>query len=93
LISGISRLRLPVFLLFTALSSSFANLFWISVGYFLGENWSQILATANASPVLVVGVVVGGLVLAFFGLRFIRSKVMAAPGAAPTAQKPTPVSE
>jgi len=93
LISGISRLRLPVFLVFTALSSSLANVFWIAVGYFLGENWSQILATANASPALVIGVVLAALVVAFFGLRFIRSRVMAAPGAAPAPQKPTPVRE
>jgi membrane protein DedA with SNARE-associated domain len=93
LISGISRLNPTTFLIFTALSSSLANLFWISVGYFLGENWSQILATANASPVLVIGVVVIGLVAAFFGLRFIRSKVLAAPRVAPAPQKPTPVRE
>lgn len=93
LISGISRLRLPVFLLFTALSSSLANVFWIAVGYFLGENWSQILATANASPVLVIGVVVVLLIAAFFGLRFIRSKVMIAPSPTLEPQKPSTASE
>jgi membrane protein DedA with SNARE-associated domain len=92
LISGISRLNPATFLIFTALSSSLANLFWISVGYFLGENWSQILATADASPVLVIGVIGAILVVAFFGLRFIRLKVLSPPGSTP-AHKPTPARE
>lgn len=75
-VAGICRLSLPVFLIFTALSSGIVNAFWVGVGYVLGDNWPDILAGLNRHQGVllpVIGVVV--LIAAFFiGRRWMRGR-------------------
>ncbi|MBL8160807.1 MAG: DedA family protein [Anaerolineae bacterium] len=76
LIAGISSLRLPVFLLFTALSSSLANVIWITVGYVLGENWQQFLAELDRyQSVVIAGAVLLAVIVVFVvGRRWVKSR-------------------
>ncbi len=53
-VAGICRLSLPVFVLFTALSSGIVNAFWVGVGYVLGDNWPEILAGLNDYQGIIV---------------------------------------
>jgi membrane protein DedA with SNARE-associated domain len=76
LIAGITNLRLPVFILFTVLSSSLANVIWIAVGYVLGENWQQFLAELDRyQSVIIAGVVLLAVVVVFvLGLRWVKGR-------------------
>jgi len=58
-IAGMTRLSLPLFVLFTALSSALANLIWIGAGYALGENWQIFIEGISRfeSALVVIGVV------------------------------------
>ncbi|MBZ0279377.1 MAG: DedA family protein [Anaerolineae bacterium] len=58
-IAGMTRLSLPVFMLFTALSSALANVIWIGAGYVLGENWQTVISGISRfeSALMVMGVV------------------------------------
>lgn len=85
-VAGICRLSLPVFLLFTALSSGIVNALWVGVGYVLGDNWAEILAGLNRYQgallpiIVVVGAVAAGFALRRW-LRGRRSTVIARPEA------------
>ncbi|MBI5670211.1 MAG: DedA family protein [Chloroflexi bacterium] len=75
-VAGICRLSLPVFLLFTALSSGIVNAFWVGVGYVLGDNWAEILVGLNRyQGVLlpIIGVVVA-LAAALVLRRWLRGR-------------------
>ncbi len=75
-VSGICRLSLPVFLIFTTLSSAIVNAFWVAVGYLLGENWEEILAGFNQYQNVLVPLIVGAaLVIAgVVGYRRLRGR-------------------
>lgn len=81
IVSGITRLPLPVFLLFTALSSSLVNAFWVAVGYFLGENWEAVLGTFDQlQPILLPVIVVAALAAVIvIGWRLLRRRGAHAP--------------
>lgn len=69
-VAGVCRLSLPVFLVFTTLSSGIVNAFWVGVGYLLGDNWQEILAGLNQyQGVIVPAVAVLAAAAAFFVLR------------------------
>lgn len=76
IVSGITRLRLPVFILFTALSSSLVNAFWVAVGYFLGENWEAVLgAFDQLQPMLLPAIAAAALVAVIvIGWRLLRRR-------------------
>lgn len=80
LVAGISSLRLPVFLLFTALSSSLANVIWISVGYVLGENWQEFLTELDRyqSVIIAGSTLLAAVVVFVVGLRWLKSRRSAA---------------
>lgn len=85
-VSGICRLSLPVFLLFTALSSGIVNAFWVGVGYLLGDNWQEILAGLDQYqgvlvPVIAVAVIVAAVFIARRWLRGRRAALAKADGA------------
>src|SRR5690606_15968538 len=67
LTAGISRMPVLLFLVFTTLSSAFAQGFWIGIGYVLGENWRIILGIVDELEpfilVVIAGVLVVGLLL------------------------------
>lgn len=73
LTAGISRMPLLLFLIFTTLSSAFAQGFWIGIGYVLGENWRVILGIVDELEPLIV-VVLGGVVVG--GLLFLIRRVV-----------------
>ncbi|HEX2907949.1 MAG TPA: DedA family protein [Phototrophicaceae bacterium] len=75
-VSGICRLSLPVFILFTALSSAIVNAFWVGVGYILGDNWETILAEFNKNqavltPLLIVAAIA---VIGYIAYRWLRGR-------------------
>ncbi len=75
-VAGICRLSLPVFVLFTALSSGIVNAFWVGVGYVLGDNWPEILAGLNEYQGIIVpaiGVVAVAAVI-FVVWRWVRGR-------------------
>ncbi|MBC6936770.1 MAG: DedA family protein [Chloroflexi bacterium] len=77
-VSGVCRLSLPVFIIFTALSSAIVNAFWVGVGYLLGENWEEILAGFNQYqgvllPVVVVAALAAAGLVVYRWLRGRRN--------------------
>lgn len=85
-VAGICRLSLPVFLIFTALSSGIVNAFWVGVGYVLGDNWQEILAGLNQYqgilvPVIGVVIAVAAFVIVRRWMRGRRAALLARPGA------------
>lgn len=66
LVAGMSRMSAWVFLPATAISSGLATLLWISLGYFLGENWREFITLIGQIPlwIWVIGGIAGVAVLA-----------------------------
>lgn len=54
LVSGMSNLKLIVFLPFTALSAACATFIYVTAGYVLGENWRSILAIVGRYEPLII---------------------------------------
>jgi len=78
LAAGMSRMRLPTFILFTTASTAISNTLWVTVGYVLGENWRAVLGLIDQfEPFIIVGV---GLVLVVIVLllarRLVRSRML-----------------
>ena len=76
IVAGMSRMALPKFIVFTAMSSAFATWFYIYAGYLLGENWREFLTIIDDfQPVIIV--VIGIVVLvgaAWFIRRYMRQR-------------------
>jgi membrane protein DedA with SNARE-associated domain len=73
LTAGMSRMRLPIFLIFTTLSSACAQGFWIGIGYVLGENWRMILGVIDQFEPLII-IVLGAAVVV--GLLFLFRRIV-----------------
>jgi membrane protein DedA with SNARE-associated domain len=43
LVAGMSKMHIPTFTLFSALSAAAASGFWLGIGVVLGENWKQVI--------------------------------------------------
>ncbi|MGO1049281.1 DedA family protein [Crossiella sp. CA198] len=69
--AGVERMRLGVFLLFTALGSLIWNTVFVLAGYFLGENWTLVETYAGFLSKAVLAVV-GIAVIAFVVSRVRR---------------------
>ncbi|MBL8155754.1 MAG: DedA family protein [Anaerolineae bacterium] len=76
LVSGMSGLKLRVFIPFTLLSSGIANGLYLALGYVLGENWRDFLGLISRyEPVIVGAAAVGGALLGVFLLwRWMRGR-------------------
>jgi membrane protein DedA with SNARE-associated domain len=58
LVSGMSNLKLIIFLPFTALSAACVTFIYVTAGYMLGENWRSILDIVDRNePLIIVAVV------------------------------------
>ncbi|KAB7745608.1 DedA family protein [Nostocoides sp. F2B08] len=69
--AGVTRMRLPLFLLLTVTGSLIWNTIFILAGYALGENWRRIEPYAQGFEYVVIAAVVGAL-LVFVGKRVRR---------------------
>jgi membrane protein DedA with SNARE-associated domain len=70
LAAGMSRMRLPMFILFTTASTAISNTMWVTVGYVLGENWRVVLGLIDQfEPFIILGI---GLVLTVIVLLLVR---------------------
>jgi membrane protein DedA with SNARE-associated domain len=72
--AGIERMRLPVFLLLTALGSAIWNCAFILAGYALGENWTLVERYAGTYSKAVL-VIVGLAIVVFVALRIRRAQL------------------
>lgn len=70
LAAGMSRMRLPTFLLLTTLSATLSSGLWVLVGYLLGENWRLFLSLIDEFEPYIL--VVGAIVLCLVGLIVVR---------------------
>lgn len=71
--AGVSRMSLPVFVLYTALGSGLWNAVFITLGYELGAQWrnvGQYSDVLNVITIVVIAVVVGVLA----GRRLVRRR-------------------
>lgn len=78
LVAGMSKLPMRIFIPFTACSSACAILIWISVGYFLGENWRSILEIIqqNEPLIIVAGAIAGTVVISFMVWRWTKARAL-----------------
>lgn len=68
-LAGMTQLSLPIFILFTALSSALANVIWIGAGYILGENWQTLISGISRFESVLV--IIGVLAIAGIGLWIV----------------------
>lgn len=73
LTAGMSRMPLPIFITFTALSSAFGHGFWIGIGYLLGENWRVILGVIDRFEPIILLVVA---ILLVVGVVFLVRRLL-----------------
>jgi membrane protein DedA with SNARE-associated domain len=71
--AGMSRMKMPKFLLFTILGAGLWNTFLTYMGFILKENWNEIMKYSHYIDVSVIVVCV--LVIAFFVWRQIKNKL------------------
>ena len=71
--AGMSRMKMPKFLLFTILGAGLWNTFLTYMGFVLKENWNEIIKYSHYIDISVVVVCV--LVIAFFIWRQIKNKL------------------
>jgi membrane protein DedA with SNARE-associated domain len=74
LTAGVTGMRLPLFVAYSALNSLLITGFWIFVGYLLGENWREVLAVIGRfepllTPIAIIAAVVVVLVFVYRRLR------------------------
>ncbi|WP_320781951.1 DedA family protein [Streptomyces sp. CRN 30] len=69
--AGVERMPLPTFTLLTTLGSAIWNLIFVLAGYFLGENWGEVVSIVSAYSKVVLGLAVLA-VLAFVVLRLFK---------------------
>lgn len=76
LVSGMSRLKLIVFLPITALSAACVTFIYITAGYLLGENWRSILAIVDRNEPLIIAAValIGLSVTGYLLWRWLQSR-------------------
>ena len=70
-VAGTARLRMPVFALFAYTGSFLWSVTFISLGYFLGDQWTVISKHLNMEIWLVVAVI--GILVAWLFVRRRRS--------------------
>ncbi len=64
LAAGMSGIPLPLFLILSGLNSLIVTGIWIFAGYFLGENWREVLGLLDRfEPILMPLLVIAGVVL------------------------------
>jgi membrane protein DedA with SNARE-associated domain len=76
LVAGMSRMNVPIFTLFSALSAAVASGVWLSIGVLLGESWPLVIdLIREAEPVLplIALVVVAALVVYIVARRWLRA--------------------
>lgn len=61
LTAGISHMPMPQFLLYSAASSAISCSLWVFGGYFLGENWTEILTVIDRFEPLFMVMIVGAV--------------------------------
>lgn len=71
--AGMSRMKIPKFLLFTILGAGLWNTFLTYMGFILKENWNEIMKYSHYIDISVVVVCV--LVIGFFIWRQIKNKL------------------
>jgi len=75
LVAGMSRMNVPIFALFSALSAAVASGVWLSIGVLLGESWPIVIDLIRQSePMLPLIVLVAGLAVLVYVLarRWLR---------------------
>jgi membrane protein DedA with SNARE-associated domain len=78
LAAGMSRMRLPTFVFFTAASSTASSFLWVTLGYVLGDNWRLVLGLIDQfEPFIIIGIVLVLAVIALFlARRLIRGRML-----------------
>jgi membrane protein DedA with SNARE-associated domain len=77
LAAGMSRMRLPTFVLLTTASATVSSSLWVTVGYVLGENWRAVLGLIDQfEPFIILGI---GLLLTVIVLLLVRRLIRSRP--------------
>ncbi|NDU74976.1 DedA family protein [Actinomadura sp. DSM 109109] len=71
--AGVERMRMPAFLLYTALGSLLWNTAFVLAGYGLGDNWRTVEEYVGVYSKVVVGLA-GLAVLAFVAVRIVKAR-------------------
>jgi membrane protein DedA with SNARE-associated domain len=79
LLAGTAKLRMPVFALFAYTGGFLWSVTFVSVGYFLGEEWARVSEQIHRHLLIGAGVVVTAVVL-FVLFQYRRRKQHSAPG-------------
>ncbi|MCS6835454.1 MAG: DedA family protein [Anaerolineae bacterium] len=80
LVAGMSRMNVPIFTLFSALSAAVASGTWLIIGVLLGEGWPIVIELIReAEPVLpiIALVIVVALIVYFVARRWLRAGQLA----------------
>jgi membrane protein DedA with SNARE-associated domain len=79
LAAGVSRMRLPLFLLFSGFNSLVVTGIWVWAGYLLGENWRDVLGFLDRFEPLLTPLIIIGVSVMIGAAFFRRMRASARP--------------